>query len=44
MPYCSELGQAAGAAISVAMKNNSTLPDVDIKAVQEILRAEDYSI
>lgn len=44
MPYCAELGQAAGAAISVAAKNNTTLPDVDIKEVQAILRAEDFAI
>ena len=44
MPYCAELGQAAGAAISVAAKNNTTLPDVDIKEVQAILRDEDFAI
>lgn len=44
MPYCAELGQAAGAAISVAAKNKTTLPDVDIKEVQAILRTEDFAI
>lgn len=44
MPYCAELGQAAGAAISVALKNGSTLPQVDIKELQEVLRSEDFVI
>ncbi len=44
MPYCAELGQAAGAAISVAAKNGTTLPCVDIKELQEVLRGEDYVI
>lgn len=44
MPYCAELGQAAGAAVAVAMDEGSTLPAVDIKKVQTILRAEKYMI
>lgn len=42
MPFCAELGQAAGAAISVAVKNNTTLRDVDIKELQSILRSEGF--
>ncbi len=44
MPYCSELGQAAGAAVAVAQENGTDLPDVDIKKVQSILRNEKYMI
>ena len=44
MPYCAELGQAAGAAVAVAQQNGTTLPKVDIKKVQEILRSEKYMI
>ena len=45
MPYCAELGQAAGAAISIAKSDN--VPDVrniDIKKLQEILRREGIDI
>lgn len=44
MPFCSALGQAAGAAISVAVKSGTTLRGVDIKAVQTILRSEGFVI
>ena len=44
MPYCAELGQAAGAAVAVAQQNGIDLPGVDIKKVQTILRAEKYMI
>lgn len=44
MPYCAELGQAAGAAVAVAMDGGTDLPGVDIKKVQTILRAEKYLI
>ncbi len=44
MPYCAELGQAAGTAVSVAKDNNTTVRDVDIKKVQEILRSEGFAI
>ena len=44
MPYCAELGQAAGAAVAVAQQNGTDLPGVDIKKVQTILRAEKYMI
>ncbi len=42
MPYCCELGQAAGAAVSVAVKNGTTLRGLDIKDVQSILRSEGF--
>lgn len=42
MPFCSELGQAAGAAISVAVKNGTTLRGVDIKDLQSTLRSEGF--
>lgn len=42
MPFCAELGQAAGAAVSVAVKDNTTLRGVDIKELQSILRSEGF--
>jgi len=42
MPFCAELGQAAGAAIGVAAKNSTALHDVDIKELQSILRSEGF--
>lgn len=44
MPYCAELGHAAGAAVSVAVKNGTDLPGVDITQLQEILRSEGFVI
>ena len=44
MPYCAELGQAAGAAVAVALDGGNTLPEVDIGKVQDILRAEKFMI
>ena len=44
MPFCSELGQAAGTAIAVAVKNKTDVRSVDIKQVQEILRREGFKI
>ena len=44
MPYCAELGQAAGAAVAVAQKNGTDLPNVDIQKVQTILRTEKFMI
>lgn len=44
MPYCAELGQAAGAAVSVAMEEGTTLPKVNIAKVQTILRSEKFMI
>ncbi|MBE6778863.1 MAG: FAD-dependent oxidoreductase [Ruminococcaceae bacterium] len=42
MPFCAELGQAAGAAVGVAVKNGTTLRDVDMKELQSILRREGF--
>lgn len=42
MPFCAELGQAAGTAVSVAVKNGTTLRDVDIKELQSVLRSEGF--
>lgn len=44
MPYCAELGQAAGAAVSVAMEEGTTLPKANIAKVQTILRSEKFMI
>jgi len=42
MPFCAELGQAAGAAASIAVKKGTTLRDIDIKELQSILRSEGF--
>lgn len=44
MPFCAQLGQAAGAAVSVAAKTNKNLPDVDIGQVQKLLRSEGFML
>ncbi len=44
MPYCAELGQAAGTAIAVAKHDGTNTRNVDIKKVQSKLRAADFSI
>ena len=44
MPYCAEIGQAAGAAFTVAKKNGSDMPGVDVSEVQKILRAKGFVI
>ncbi len=44
MPYCAELGQAAGTAVAVAVKNKTSVRDVNIKQVQEILRNDGFVI
>ena len=44
MPFCAELGQAAGAAVSVAKQSGKTLRSLDIKQLQEILRSEKFMI
>lgn len=44
MPYCAELGQAAGTAASIAKKNGTDLRSVDIKEVQTVLRNEGFII
>ena len=44
MPFCAELGQAAGAAVSVAKESGKTLRTIDVKKLQEILRSEKFMI
>ena len=44
MPFCAELGQAAGTAVAVARRNGTGVRDVDVKQVQEILRGEGFVI
>lgn len=44
MPYCAELGQAAGAAVSVAKESGKSLRTIDVKRLQEILRSEKFMI
>ena len=44
MPFCSELGQAAGAAVSVAKESGKQLRNIDIQKLQNILRNEDFLI
>jgi len=42
MPYCAELGQAAGAAVSVALQDKMPLRDIDIQKLQNILKQEGF--
>lgn len=42
MPFCCELGQAAGTAVAVAKKNGTNVRNADVKQVQEILRNEGF--
>lgn len=44
MPFCAELGHAAGAAVSLAVKDGKTLRTVDIKKLQNHLRSEGFQI
>ena len=44
MPFCSELGQAAGTAVAVAVKNNTSVRNVDVGLVQKILRIQGFLI
>lgn len=44
MPYCAELGQAAGAAVSLACDSGKTLRTIDVKQLQETLRSEKFMI
>ena len=44
MPFCAELGQAAGCAAAVAKKNGKTVRDVDVTKVREVLRTEGFVI
>ena len=44
MPYCAELGQAAGVAAAVAKRNGSSLRDVDVCEVRTLLRERGFAI
>ena len=44
MPYCAELGHAAGCAVALAKKSGKTVRSVDVKALQSILRSEGFAI
>lgn len=44
MPYCSEIGQAAGVAVAVAKKKATDLKSVDINEVQKLLKKEGFAI
>ncbi len=44
MPFCSELGQAAGVAVAVAAETGTDTRGVDIDRVRAILRTEGYPI
>jgi len=40
MPFCAELGHAAGTAVGVAKQEGASVREVNIKKVQDILRSE----
>ncbi len=42
MPYVAEIGHAAGAAVSLAVKDNKSVREIDIKELQNKLRAEGF--
>ncbi len=44
MPYCAQLGQAAGAAMAVAKKQGVNPRDIDVAKLQKILIEEDFMI
>lgn len=44
MPFCAELGQAAGTAVAVAVKNKTSVRNVDVGQVQKILRTQGFLI
>ena len=44
MPFCCELGQAAGTAVAVAKEGKTDLRNVDIKKLQSKLKAEGFMI
>ncbi len=44
MPFCSELGQAAGIAVAIAKKSGTDTASVDIPALQTRLREEGFLI
>ena len=44
MPFCAEIGQAAGIAVGVSMISKTSLREVDIACVQKLLRNEGFLI
>lgn len=44
MPFCAELGQAAGTAVAVAVQEKTNVRSVDVKKVQTLLRADGFLI
>ena len=44
MPYCCEIGQSAGVAVSVAKNRGQDLRDADVSEVRDLLRAEGFMI
>lgn len=44
MPFCAELGQAAGTAAAVAVEDKTTIRELDITKVQQILRENGFVI
>jgi len=42
MPFCSALGQAAGAAIALSVKSGKDLRSIDVAALREKLRGEGF--
>jgi hypothetical protein len=44
MPYCCEIGQAAGVAVSVARNRETDLRDADVSEIRDLLRAEGFMI
>ncbi len=44
MPFCAELGQAAGVAISIAAEDRTDTRHVDIARMRDILRKEGYPL
>ena len=44
MPYCCEIGQAAGVAVSVAQNRGTDLQSVDVEELREKLREEGFMI
>ena len=44
MPYCAELGHAAGCAVALAKRSGKTVRTLDVKELQGILRSEGFAI
>ena len=42
MPFCSALGQAAGAAIALSVKENTDIRSIDVQKLRSKLRNEGF--